>query len=185
MDHNKNTRTGIFFGALILFWAMVLMKVTITSLPYNPLSGGKMDRSNFSILIPQGWAFFTKSPRETEVLLYEKKGARYQLATQPNASIINVFGASRRSRIQGIEMGALIQQVSDLKWYDCAESLESCSGMLDSLKAVSVLNGAYRPTLCGEFFFVSKKPVPWAWGSSFARISMPSQTIKINSVCID
>ncbi len=182
---NKNNKIAFYFVAFLAVWGLLLCKVAISSMPYNPLSGGKMSRSNFSILIPQGWAFFTKNPREPMMLLYKKEGGEYKIATEPNASMYNLFGASRIGRAKGIEMGALSSQVTDKLWHDCNEGLEACSSMIDTLKAIPVINQAYKAKLCGEFILVSKEPVPWAWGASFSTIHMPSQTIKINSICLN
>lgn len=174
---------GLFCGCLIAAWSLGLMKVAVSSLPYNPVSLSKKERINMSVLLPQGWAFFTKDPRESYVAIYEEKEGSLELAIKANASSYNLFGAKRLTRAMGIEVGALAGQIKARQWTDCYKSVEECYRTAD-LPELTVVNKAHSPNYCGSYFLSLEEPVPWAWAKSYDEVEMPSKIIKINVLCL-
>jgi len=62
------------FILIIIFWGFVFFSVLKTSMPSNSL--GEMFYGNSKIIfrsfLPEGFAFFTRSPREFKLTLYSK-----------------------------------------------------------------------------------------------------------------
>ena len=61
-----------YFVPTLLFtlfvFSIIIAQVVITNMPYNPLRKGNFETSVAAVL-PQGWAFFTRSPREPQLYL--------------------------------------------------------------------------------------------------------------------
>ena len=180
---NSSILLLVTLGIIVVFWTVLFVKVAASSLPYNPISLSKKSRTNLAVLIPQGWAFFTRDPREATVVIYRVHQNELELAIPPNASGINLFGALRTTRAMGIEMGALSTQIKEEQWQSCEQSIKHCFRQ-NEVAAVPVINKAYRPTFCGEYYLTMEEPVPWAWSGSFSQIEMPCKFVKINALCL-
>lgn len=176
----KNT---LLYAVIVLsvFWASLLYKVAVSSMPHNPLSSSKSTALNMSLILPQGWAFFTKSPRDAGILAYKKENDQFLCVNMRNAGAENLFGLSRRARVQGVELGSILGKLKGAKWFECKDGLKSIN--LDTIKSIVVLNAATSPTFDGEYILEEKKIVPWAWSQSANEITMPSKIIKINVIC--
>lgn len=167
---------------LSVFWASLLFKITVSNMPHNPLSSSKATALNMNLILPQGWAFFTKSPREAGILAYQKENDRLVCANMRNSGSENLFGLSRRARVQGVELGAILAKLKGEKWFECKDGLKNANH-LDTIPSIVVLNTAASPTFDGEYVLEEKKIVPWAWSQSANEINMPSKIIKINVIC--
>ena len=62
-------------------------------MPFNPVRLPFEDRFRASLLMPEGWKFFTRDAREERVFLYVKSDGRWHAAMKtPHASATNAFG---------------------------------------------------------------------------------------------
>lgn len=62
---------------------------------------------------PQGWAFFTRNPREPRVLPFVAESGTWRSANLgPHAQARYAFGLDRKSRAQGVEVGLLMGGLS-------------------------------------------------------------------------
>ncbi|MER6161027.1 SdpA family antimicrobial peptide system protein [Streptomyces sp. NPDC001868] len=114
---------------------------------------------------PQGWSFFTKSPRSPTNGAYRisSDGPPRSLLIGPNATPSNVFGASRRVRAQGPELATLMSTTPERAWKKCDGYTVSDCGVGEFRKAPKVRNDSPIPTLCGKTVLTLEEPVPWAW----------------------
>ena len=79
----------IVFFILLLFIALSIISV----LPQNPLSLERSKAVVISQLMPQGWGFYSKDPREEYLNIYT---ADSEISAQwPNMSLSNLFGVDR------------------------------------------------------------------------------------------
>ncbi|MBX2898010.1 MAG: hypothetical protein KF775_00070 [Cyclobacteriaceae bacterium] len=44
-------------------------------------------------------------------------------------------------------------------------------------------NKKNKPSLCGNYFICTEKPIPWAWRNSFRGIGMPQRFIRMVIYC--
>jgi antimicrobial peptide system SdpA family protein len=134
----------------------------------------KQSASLFNI-IPQGWGFFTRNPREEQTILYTIQDTSSVLFTKTISSIDNSFGASRKLRCYNVEVGTLISKINDSSW------VEEKGGNLvfdTNLQTDTVKNNFYPCSIRGDFFFVKQERIPWAWGKS--NIIMPYKYAKVH-----
>jgi antimicrobial peptide system SdpA family protein len=172
------------FIAVILFWGFIAFNSAVSALPYNPFTGSKMRAIRYSVILPQGWAFFTRSPREEQYYAYQMEGGHLKPMIYPNSSYQNAFGFSRGVRVRGVELGGLIEQLKNREWQKCPDGvLSECISMTDSLPAMKAFNSAHYPSYCGEIWLERKPLVPWAWSRVEKPVNMPSEFIKINVSC--
>ena len=134
---------------------------------------------------PQGWAFFTRDPREPVVLSFRRTGdgvwrsASLGEHTQPRFA----FGLNRRWRVQGVEMGLLLaalRQRSNV-WSECGDELARC--LEAALPAATIVNVSPEPTLCGAVGLARREIVPWAWSHAQDALTMPSQVVRLVVSC--
>lgn len=186
MKNSEKTILSFFAGSVIVFWSILIFKVTVAAMPYSPFSGSQIDTYNFRNMMPQGWGFFTRNPREENYFIYQKDTlGNYALSVNSNNGLKNLFGIKRTSRIQSMEIGVLIQRLEKYDWISCPEGNNKCAAQIDTLSPIAVLNTTTSPTLCGELMLTQKQTVPWAWGKHYYEIDMPAKTIKINSICFN
>lgn len=111
-------------------------------------------------VVPEGWSFFTKSPRESFVVAYDDEGD--EVSTAPNAQGKWVFGLNRASRLGGIDVERVMRKLGPGDWRRCAAgvSVSVCGEGLEH-RSVRVTDGV--DSLCGKVTLAREEPVPWAF----------------------
>ncbi|NMO15877.1 SdpA family antimicrobial peptide system protein [Pyxidicoccus fallax] len=158
-------------------------------LPFNTvrLPGERSHLSGpFSIqfVLPQGWKFFTKSPREPELALYRRldSGTWEHVNPLPVSDSSGFFRLDRTARAQGVEMALLTHAIPAFDWKArCRRSDEDCLG--DTVPVRTVRNLTPTPTLCGTIGFVAREPLPWAWASHRDTTRMPASSLVLRVQC--
>jgi len=175
-EKRGNVRSRLLLLSLCAGWLCVLYLIAVSSLPYNPASIGFFTERNVRVAVPEGWGFFTRNPRETDLTIYvEGAGGWQKSAHMPIASAANLFGLDRLPRAESVEAGMILSEFRDPKdWHSCRGTLDSCL----SLAPVESLRGHWRyPVLRGSVAFVRQEPIPWAWFRSRNQIAMPRSII--------
>ncbi|MBB4889529.1 SdpA family antimicrobial peptide system protein [Streptomyces netropsis] len=171
--------------AVVAVWGVAVLYVAQVHVPKNVLSlpGQKQARSTVANVAPQGWAFFTKSPRDVEVLPYGRTadGTWTSLALTPHSSPHNAFGLDRASRSQGIEISLLLNLAEKKDWKECEEGLADC--LAGARAARKVENPSPEPTVCGRVALVQEKPVPWAWRDLVDERTTPERFLTLDVTC--
>lgn len=174
---------GVFSLLLAAVWGILFVYVALPSLPYNPIRPPRADLVKLHSIVPQGWAFFTRDPREARNLAFRRAGEGWVSALwAPHARPANAFGLNRASRAQGVELGLLLSEVSSPGlWVGCEAQPQDC--LERAQIAARVRNISPKPTLCGTIGLARQPPIPWAWLSARERIVMPSQVVKLEVAC--
>jgi antimicrobial peptide system SdpA family protein len=152
---------------------------------FNALSSSVLNISGEkNVLIkvfPQGWAFFSKSPRDDDFIVLDPQSL--ELAVQwPNASAENWFGLTRYGRAQGIEAGTLSYQVPQDKWISCQGDLKACL-QENKQEAVEVVNDVPNASLCENYLLVQREPVPWSWAEITTPDQQPAKVVEVRAQC--
>jgi antimicrobial peptide system SdpA family protein len=170
---------------LILGWSTVAAYALHAALPYNPLQLPFADRFDIRMVLPEGWAFFTRDPRDDRMMPYVRGAdAVWSTASHtPNFQPRNLFGIDRAGRAQGVEMGLLMDAARDAERQACEESPVACLERAPVARKLS--NTSPRPTLCGEVGFVFQRAIPWAWSRSSREktLHMPSKVLRLDIEC--
>ncbi|WP_323375807.1 SdpA family antimicrobial peptide system protein [Streptomyces alkaliterrae] len=150
-----------------VLWAVAALYVAQANLPKNVIELPGQDKAATAVgpVAPQGWAFFTKSPRDVELVPYVYRDGEWRSALRaPHARPSNAFGLDRASRSQGIEMALLLERAGELTdWADCAGALTAVDCLDTAAASDRVRNPSPEPSLCGTAAIVQMRPVPWAW----------------------
>lgn len=109
-------------------------------------------------LLPQGWGFFTKSPREPIFVLKEING---NLISISNNSFQNKFGFSRYSRKVGSEISMIYAQLPK-------NSLKKEGEIYDTVR---VTNHKLIDKISKDkkYLFIKKEITPWAYYSYYNK----------------
>lgn len=173
-------RAAAWGGLLSLIAFVLILALTIAmSLPSNVLASrdGSLLRKTSVELIPQGWAFFTKPPSESEIVPFSvtNDAAPVSALAPPQAEFKNLLGLSRAQRAQGPELAGYVNEVT--RWVDCASSEPGicAQDLLDeggtAQKFDSTTSAA---SLCGTIIALETEPVRW----SFREFSTSARTAK-------
>ncbi len=157
-----------FFG---IFWFVVLT----TYIEEHTFTFHKKYERNVKNIMPEGWRFFTKSPRDFRYEAYVVSGqAQNGLVAEKhprsrNASPANWMGANRGARAMGGEIGLLMQELPEDNWL----ALKSKPQQLDQSlsqhlsndtaffpRIINLTPGAY---LQDSVVIVRSRAIPWAW----------------------
>ena len=177
-------RLGATLVVLAAFWTVAGGAVLWTAMPTEAVD--RLDRapgtgsSYVRQVVPEGWSFFTRSPRSPRHRLFVRRGQRWEPTGLDG--IRAVGGLNRAHRAQGVELGLLMADLDSDGWSECdGQGVEAC---LDaSALAGTVANALPDPTLCGTIGLVSQEPVPWAWRSMADRVDMPVSTLRFEVTC--
>jgi antimicrobial peptide system SdpA family protein len=182
--HAPHHRTiGVFVVGLTVVWGVVVLYVAQGNLPYNALSLPLQNRLDIRAILPEGWAFFTKSPRSERATTFRRIGDQWVSASRgPQSHWSNLWGLNRSTRAQGVETGLLLQRIPAAYWRKCSRVPVTCLAA-DTLQVHLKVNRSPRPTLCGEIAIVLQNPTPWAWSRSGRIIEMPSRYVRMRVKC--
>ncbi|WP_338473376.1 SdpA family antimicrobial peptide system protein (plasmid) [Niallia sp. XMNu-256] len=178
MNQNKLAKWFYTFFAILL---LVVMLSIISALPQNPLTLNKTNDTLFSQLLPQGWGFFSKNPREEFLNVYSTNS---EISAQwPNMKLTNLFGVDRTGRAQGTELGLIIPELQETDFKECNKDIDDCIADMKDVQPIEIYNSTPKKTLCGEQYITLQEPMPWAWSSSTERTYKSSKLAKVELVC--
>lgn len=168
---------------LIFFLTLQVLSI-VSALPDNPIMQHSTFKSTVSTLIPQGWDFFSKDPREQYFDLIPAENNQ-NILKWPNSSLDNHLGFDRSARAQGTETGMLYEQLDTKNMTTCKEDLEQCIELIEKEQeeAIKIENRDIKQTICGDYYFVLIEPLPWAWSQSTDRKHKELKIQKIEVSC--
>ena len=178
----QHSSLGIPLLCIGLFWVALIYGIAVASIPYNPLSMPRIITMNLQTIIPQGWAFFTRSPREEMNYYYRIEEDALVLQPYQNANWKTALGTSRMGRVKSMELAALNSMVQPEDWYHCDKGIAVCDDW-KTLPRVALRNGFRHPQICGELILEKKEIVPWAWSKDIHQDQVPSKIVKLFVVC--
>lgn len=111
-------------------------------------------------VIPEGWSFFTKSPREPFVEAETPQGV--SVSTAPNAQPRWAFGWNRASRQGGIDIERLLAALDDEAWARCEPSDSPRDCTTRATQRIVRVDGL-SPDLCQQLVLKRVTPTPWAF----------------------
>lgn len=182
---SPSRRLGLLALGLILGWTTLTVYALHAALPFNPIELPFEKHFNIKLLLPEGWAFFTRDPRDDRMLPYQRtpEGQWAWASDTPNFQWKNAFGINRAARAQGVELGLLMKDAATLPKVECKESPTAC--LERAPVAQTLRNTSPRPTYCGQVGLVFQRAVPWAWSrtNQGKPITMPSKVLRLDVEC--
>jgi antimicrobial peptide system SdpA family protein len=172
---------GAYAVLLVCCALTAVLYIGKPALPYNPISLPFEESLNTLLWAPQGWGFFTRSPREERLTAYQFVDGRWRNPMRvPHALPRNVFGLNRVSRSQSVEMGLLLYAAKQ-EWKSCADPLMECLDHAPPPQAIRNPCGA--PAICGAIVVVQRQPIPWAWLKAPKHVEMPTRLLSLDVRC--
>jgi antimicrobial peptide system SdpA family protein len=176
---------GVLAIVLVGFWLLFGTYVVHTRMPRTALTlpGENALKPLMILFVPEGWAFFTKDPRDERYLSFVRgSDGRWAFIDRgPNAEPRNWFGLNRLARAQGPEIGVLVSRVPAPAWQDC--NIEPTQCLDRSPVAYRGATPSPIPALCGSVGIVVQRPLPWAWFSAREEVVLPSRVARLEISC--
>ena len=163
-------------------WAAAIGPVLLGSMPDSPLRPSLSFRQDVIAIAPQGWAFFTRDPREPVDRVYTRSGPEWVQVTYTNSSRRNWLGLKRDARALNVELASLLSEVDPALWRNCPGRLETCLRERD-VPAVAVVNRSRIRALCGEILVERRPPAPWAWSRAKRPVLLDSKIARLDVRC--
>ena len=168
---------------LTAFWGLVVVLVLFGSVPESPFPWTPEERLTLTALAPEGWAFFTRNPREPVQELYRRRNGEWVPYERANFSVHNWLGMKRLSTIENVELQHLLRKAGpDSTWTQCSDDLQACR-RTHELYTVQVKNTTATRRFCDSLLVRKHKPVPWAWSDAASPVVMPSSVVQLNISC--
>lgn len=173
------------FSLLTVFWGVIIGYAVVMSMPYSAINtlplDTKRNRIFFRTILPEGFSFFTRDPRELQAELYKIREGVIIPYSRKNSTFKNLFGVIKKSRAQNLELGYLLSQIKINDWSKCSGNIDDCRKK--TLTNIILQNNFKYPLLCGRFIIVIREPVPWAWANGVSRDKLVGDFVEINIEC--
>src|SRR6266849_1616457 len=112
---------------LAVGWASVIVFIAVSTIPDSPLSASLRHRVSVVAVMPEGWAFFTRNPREAFTQAYKRAAdGTWERIGEPNFSKRHWFGLDRTGRLITNELGALLSGIASERWTECSGPVGQC-----------------------------------------------------------
>ncbi|RAJ19873.1 antimicrobial peptide system SdpA family protein [Pedobacter cryoconitis] len=133
------------------------------------------------MLLPEGWGFFTRNPRETRTFfLVNDSGKLIQDSRIRNGTIKNVFGLKRDGRLVNlIYMNLLAKR--KITWYKYSDSLSVVNYRSKRFRSNQIfIDSVPGIKLNGQIIVVRKTLIPWAFRDYEGKIGQEIKFTKID-----
>ena len=170
----------ISFVAVCLFWAAFTFFSLLVYVEDNPVRMSYKSSHNSRVLFPQGWAFFTKSPRDPNIQLYHIVNGKLEvLPGQRQATFANLMGVRRNARAMSVEYAKMLYEIPATKWVKC-DINPNIFIKKYPLEALNIKNPTPRALLHGDIYLIQQATVPWAWVKFAKNVTLPSTILHLN-----
>ncbi len=155
----------VFVASLLLYFAL-LVNSSDTTVSFS--TSTKMWNR---YILPEGWSFFTKSPRDKELSIYKIDKNQIQPFVKNAFSLKYLFGLNRRSRTVTTDLTIIYADLSkDLTWLDITNFNNEIS-LSDTINIPSFKYNFKKPALDkGKYLILKKEITPWAYWSKDKNI---------------
>lgn len=146
--------------AVVATFAIIAVYAAHAAIPESPLTLPLESKGGISQVLPEGWAFFTRDPREPDVDVYAPLGDSW---TEVDQSYHGAgLGFDRSSRHRSRELGYLLTELpASEDWQVCSRALEECLAESRPDEVANLFPGVRA--LCGQLAILVAEPIPWAW----------------------
>ncbi|AYD89974.1 SdpA family antimicrobial peptide system protein [Actinomyces lilanjuaniae] len=173
--------------AALLSLGIAVAVITLQAMSWLPVreTGGSEVKTVSRIVrtfTMQGWAFFTKSPRDDFIVPYkfdEREGVWHSAARGPAVQPRYVFGLNRESRLTEFDIQEIIGLSADDDWVGC-ENVSKFESCLEGASTTTMMVGKENQ-ICGSVAIVEAPPVPWMYRKHLN--GMPGRVLFVNTIC--
>lgn len=157
----------VFYGSAA-FYVFVFALMAQSYAGNNPLNTLNNSIVHYVSLFPQGWAFFTKSPREPSLALYAVTNSHLDKIDLRGFESDYFFGISRKNRLIMMETGNVLKKLRDVPAMKTLEKTVLYRDNLnnyispDTLTFNKVSRDEKNIVLRGKYLLVMEDFLPWS-----------------------
>ncbi|UGU15382.1 SdpA family antimicrobial peptide system protein [Sinomicrobium kalidii] len=175
---NKNDNYKLFSIVVLIsllsilsFYIAMANVTTIVNFPSTTV------KKQLFALFPEGWGFFTKSPRETMVDIYKKQDQEnWKRVNISNSSRKNLFGFSRKARVMGIDIDIILRNIAKEDFI--AFTGNFMNNIPDRIYTIEY-DKSFQFINVGEYLIVERKIIPWFYAQSAKEKDVPGLIMRI------
>lgn len=180
----KFRQLWVFYLALLVLsgWTITTAFASLAPNAISPQSAeGAALRGALVTMAPQRWEFFTASPQERQVAVYDNRGSAVVMRL-PQTKSTNLFGLSREQRAQGPEIAILSGEIQH--WVTCQPGqTRDCLSASSATVSESITNDVRRRSLCGEYVFAIQEPTPFEFRAFDYGNASALKAAKVDVLC--
>ena len=168
-DFRIATATDLVLG---LFGVALLTSVFVSAIPESALSPGAQAANVVRKFMPEGWAFFTRSARESTIRVYRYQG-NGSFADDSTVNVVSSdrFSPSRLVRVRSIFLGIVELRINEEEWVVCEGGPVKCAQKIKVAQGTREMKLAlHRQAYCGDVLLQKSGPVPWRWRGSYRNV---------------
>ena len=152
-------RRKIFY-LLVNFFQLCFFYIIVISSLKGTVTGNTFKYKKYvNAILPEGWGFFTKDPREAMTEMYVEKNGQLERIDFLNNDVKNYFGFSRKSRRVAMDVGIIYEQIINNHRYNSTQEADENAVTIQFWERLYALQ-SYSTE---KFYFVQKEYTPWAW----------------------
>lgn len=180
-EEQEDLRLGRRIAAMGVTALIIVVYVLHAALPATPFQLPFENRRAIQTILPEGWAFFTISPRSPDIVVVgrDPDGGWKRLTVNAHATPASLLGLNRLDRSQGNEVAIIANQVPQEVWIECDLEPTVCLSQAKPERTVS--NFSSRRSICGDVGLIMQEVLPWAWRGLPA--TMPSKVVRVVATC--
>ncbi len=172
----------LFYGFIISRIVIVLIIFFIITISFNETtisSGNPSSQILLKGFIPEGWAFFTRNPKEEDYIPYVYKNKKLsKIERYPIFSEENSWGFDRGYKAISMEVAATLKKVNQQDWNK--KNNYNLTEIKDSIYNVKIIKTTFKyPVLLDTICVIAIEPIPWAWNSISSQQDYPCKYIYI------
>ena len=159
----------LVFNSLVLVACLAaLLRLLYAIAGPNATETTFVNRYDTTIFFPEGWGFFTKSPREEKhTAYYVLPNGQLSPVHSKNGSAQNWFGLSRRSRRVNMELSQLFAAAqADSGWVQVVDHEADFTGLRFNRLAVDTIRfdgKKYHLLRRGDYILKRYRIPAWSW----------------------
>lgn len=167
---------SLFIFTLCSAFGMIILT---SYLPYSPIGISNSTKQHLQTFLPQGWAFFTRSPKEATINIYQIVDDGFVDINYKSGDPRFYFGANKSSRMQMVELGSILNELPDSIWIKNRGHLINTKKS-DTVDFFKVKHKSGFRSITGRIALEKIEPIPWAWSSGNSVVKMPSAFVYLD-----
>ena len=168
---------------LYSFVLSLLLLIFYNNIPFNPIAYKFNSVKQAFSIMPQGWAFFTRSPRESQVLVYNiTENGVMRKEVHRHSEPINYFGLRRIQTYKMNELQFILGEIEQDQYINTTSNYISNNMGIIPDTTYEVSHVFKHSELSGKtLLIVIQEIVPWAW-FGIDSLMMPAKVIKLKVI---
>lgn len=155
VKNNLEIKKFLLFLIFVFFVNYVFLLFT-SSIGYNIQTQKYFITKLVNKISPQGWGFFTRSPREDLVDVFMLNNDFIALEFMPqNSAPSNFWGLDKKTRMKGFETSIILDAIKQEKWYNSKQENPSFIQI-----KLPTLHYFKKDT---KYVLVKYKTIPYLW----------------------